>query len=522
MDTGPHGGKTKAGVRLSGQQRWVLLATILASSMVFIDGSALNVALPALQSDLDASGAELLWIINAYLLMLASLILIGGALGDKLGRKRVFMVGVGCFMVASLACGLAPSGVFLIAFRAVQGAGGAIMIPGSLAIIAAGFPVGVRGRAYGVWASSTTVVTVGGPVLGGALADAGLWRGVFLINLPLAVASLVILRLKVAESRDEAAPAGLDYPGALLAALGLGSMTYGCIRAAQTAISDKWVIITLFAGVLLLILFIANERRSRHAMVPLRLFRSRTFTGANLLTLLLYGAISVAFFFLALNLIQVQGYSSTFAGFAFTPFVLVLAVVSPVAGRIVDRFGARALLVAGPALTGLAMLLMGNQGLSRGAGDYWTTFFPLVLMFGLGMGLTVAPLTTAVMGAVPTHQAGTASGINNAIARLAGLMAVAAVGSLFLYVYSGSLEDRVGRIGLTPDAREQVLAQSGDLGRARVPAGLDADLAAAVDEAFRLAFIDSFSLLMYVSAAMAWMAALAALLLVDGGRAGSA
>lgn len=514
MDDGHHSSGDKGVSRMSGEQRWVMLATIMASSMVFIDGSALNVALPSLQADLGASGGELLWIINAYLLMLASLIMVGGALGDKLGRRKVFMAGITLFMVASLACGLAPSSRFLISFRLVQGAGGALMIPGSLAIIAAGFTVGVRGRAYGVWASATTIVTVGGPVLGGALADAGLWRGVFLINLPLALGSLAILALKVEESRDEEAPAGLDYAGALMAAIGLGLMTYGFIRAPQSGFSDSRVLAALVAGALLLVLFIINELLSRHAMVPPRLFLSRNFTGVNILTFLLYGALSVALFFLALNLIQVQGYSPTFAGLAFTPFALVLAVISPVAGRVADRHGARLPLIAGPMVAGMAMLLMGSIGLTGGLPDYWTTFFPVVLMFGLGMGFTVAPLTTVVMGAVPTHQAGVASGVNNSVSRLAGVMMVAILGSLFLFVYAGALEDNIGPLELQGDAREEVLAQAVNLGQAEVPAGLAPDMAFAVREAFRQAFISSFRNLMYISAAMAWLAALTALLFV--------
>lgn len=517
MDDGHRNSGNKGEYRMSGQQRWVLLATIMASSMVFIDGSALNVALPSLQADLGASGGELIWIINAYLLMLASLIMVGGALGDKLGRRKTFMAGIALFMVASLACGLAPSSRFLISFRLVQGAGGALMIPGSLAIIAAGFPVGVRGRAYGVWASATTIVTVGGPVLGGGLADAGLWRGVFLINLPLALISLAILALRVEESRDEEAHAGLDYAGALMAAIGLGLMTYGFIRAPESGFSDFRVLIAVAAGALLLLLFIINELRSRHAMVPPRFFLSRTFTGVNILTFLLYGALSVALFFLALNLIQVQGYSSTFAGLAFTPFALVLATISPMAGRIADRYGARVPLVAGPIVAGMAMLLMGSIGLSRGAAEYWTTFFPIVLMFGLGMGFTVAPLTTAVMGAVPTHQAGVASGVNNAVSRLAGVMMVALLGSLFLFVYAGALEDNIGPLDLAGNARQEVLAQAVNLGQAEAPSGLAPDTASAVREAFSLAFISSFRLLMYICAAMAWLAALAAFLLV--GRA---
>jgi EmrB/QacA subfamily drug resistance transporter len=503
------------GVRMSSAQRWVLVASIVASSMVFIDGTALNVALPSLQADLGADAAELLWIVNSYLLMLASLILVGGSLGDKLGRKRVFMFGIALFMAASLACGLAPTSSVLIVCRAMQGVGGALMIPGSLAIIAAEFDESIRGRAYGTWAATTTIVTVGGPVLGGILADAGLWRGVFLINLPLALLALVILKTRVSESRDEEAPAGIDYPGALLATVGLGAMTYGFIRAPDVGFSDPLVVVSLTVGLIALLLFVYTEFHSRHAMMPPELFRSRTFSGVNLLTLFLYGGLSVAIFFLALNLIQIQDYSPTAAGLAFTPFALVLAFVSPFAGRLTDRYGARFMLVIGPSLAGLGMLIMGNIGLSSGPSEYWTTFFPAVVMIGFGMGLTVAPLTTAVMGSVASHFAGTASGVNNSISRIAGVMSVAILGSAFLFSYSNVIEDQIDGFGLSDSVREMVLAEADKLGEAEVPDGVNPDMADEIDVAFSLAFVDSFSLLMYVSAVMAWASALVAFLMVE-------
>src|SRR5215218_7753621 len=308
------------------QGRWVLLATILASSMAFIDSTALNVALPVLQADLHATGAELLWIVNGYLLMLAALIVVGGALGDELGRKRVFAVGIIIFALGSLACGLAPTTGMLIAARIVQGVGGALMIPGSLAIISATFGP-ARGQAIGTWSAATTIVTVIGPVLGGILADAGLWRGVFLINLPLAVVALVVLARHVPESRNPAGRDSLDYPGATLLALGLAGLTYGFISAPGAGFGDPSVVGTLIGGVAALVVFVIVEARRRHPMVPLGLFRSRTFSGANLLTLFLYGALSVFGFFLSLNLVQAQGYSPAQAGLAFLPFALLLSLL---------------------------------------------------------------------------------------------------------------------------------------------------------------------------------------------------
>ncbi|MCL4394480.1 MAG: MFS transporter, partial [Chloroflexi bacterium] len=273
--------------------RWVLASTILASSMAFIDGSALNVALPAVQAALNASGALLLWVVNAYLLMLAALILVGGSFGDELGRKRVFMLGITLFMFASLLCGLAPSIEFLIAARVLEGIGGALMIPGSLAIISSFFPAGERGQAIGTWSAVTTIVTLAGPVLGGFLANAGLWRGVFLINLPVGLTALAVLYSKVPESRGDQAGGKIDWLGALLAVVGLAGLTYGFLSAPDFGFQSPSVFASLAGGLAALIAFVIVESRSTHPMMPLGLFRSHTFSGTNLLTLFLYGARNV-------------------------------------------------------------------------------------------------------------------------------------------------------------------------------------------------------------------------------------
>ncbi len=387
-------------VVLPDRGRWVLFSTILASSMAFIDTSALNVALPALQEDLHASGVQLLWIVNAYLLMLAALILVGGSLGDRLGRKKVFMIGISLFVLASLACGFAPTTEFLIGARVVQGIGGAMMIPGSLAIITTYFAPDQRGGAIGMWSAATTIVTVAGPVLGGLLADAGLWRGVFLINLPLGITTLLVLYFKVPESRAE--------------------LTYGFISLPDLGFGNPRIYGTLLGGFVALVAYVVVEARSDHPMMPLHLFKSRTFSGTNLLTLFLYGALSVSTFFLCLNLVQAQGYSQSLAGLADIPFALLLTGLSGWAGGLADRHGPRLLLIVGPLLIGLGFLLMAFVGLTDGPSDYWKTFLPGIIVFGLGMGITVAPLTTAVMGSVATQYAGTASGINNACGGIRG------------------------------------------------------------------------------------------------------
>jgi EmrB/QacA subfamily drug resistance transporter len=495
---------------------WVLAAAILASSMAFIDGSALNVALPALQADLNASGAELLWIINGYLLMLAALILIGGSLGDQVGRKKVFIAGISLFVVASLACGLAPSTQWLIGARIVQGIGGALMIPGSLAIIGAYFGPDQRGRAIGTWSAATTIVTVAGPVLGGILADAGLWRAVFLINLPLGTLALAVLITKVPESRDESAPGKLDVPGAILATLGLASLTYGFISVPEAGFSSPAVLAALLGSVLALAAFVLVEARRPNPMVPLHLFRSRNFTGANLLTLFLYGALSAAVLFLSLNLVQVQGYSQSQAGFAFTPFALLLTVLSRWAGGLVDRYGPRRPLIAGPAVAGLGFMLMGLNGLTGGPQEYWWTFFPGIAVFGIGMGVTVAPLTTTVMGSVLSRYVGTASGINNAVSRTAGVLAIAILGAVALSAFRSTLDRRSEELGLAGPERQALLAQSGQLGNISIPEGADSQTQEAMQLAIRLAFVDTFRLVLWICAILAWIsAAMAALLIRD-------
>jgi EmrB/QacA subfamily drug resistance transporter len=503
-----------AGETTAATGRWILFAAILASSMAFIDGSALNVALPSIQADLHASGAQLLWVVNAYLLMLAALILVGGSLGDHLGRKKIFMLGITLFLLASCACGLAPSIAFLIGARVAQGIGGALMIPGSLSIITAAFEPQRRGRAIGTWSAATTLVTIAGPALGGVLADAGLWRGVFLINLPLGLAALVALFLKVPESHDEREVSAIDYPGAVLASLGLAGLTYGFISAPNYGFGDARAYATLIGGAVALVAFGVVEARSPHPMMPLRLFRSNTFAGANLLTLFLYGALTAGMFFLSLNLVQVQGYSQSAAGFAFTPFAILLATLSRLTGGLVDRYGPRVPLIAGPGLAGLAFLLFALVGLTGGVQDYWTTFFPGIVVFGIGMAITVAPLTATVMGAVSARFSGTASGINNAVSRTAGVLALAIIGAVALLLFAANLDARTASLGLSEAARRALHEAAGQLGAAQPPAEVVPSQAGAVRQAIRVAFVDTFRVVMFICAGLAWLSAAMSALLI--------
>ncbi|NJN17570.1 MAG: MFS transporter [Oscillochloris sp.] len=492
---------------------WTLFAAILASSMAFIDGSALNVALPALQRDLGASGAELLWIVNSYTLMLAALILVGGALGDRYGRRRIFALGIVIFTAASLACGLAPNPAFLIFARTLQGLGGALMIPGSLSLISVAFDDRSRGRAIGTWSAVTTITTVIGPALGGVLAEAGLWRLIFFINLPFALPALWALQRHVPESRDEHAPPQLDLAGTILATVGLAGLTYGLIAAPERGWRDPLVWGTVVGGMAALIAFLLVEARSPNAMMPLRMFRQPVFAGANALTLLLYAALYGMLFFLPLNLIQAQGYGETLAGLAALPMVLLLAGLSRRMGVLNDRFGPRWLLTIGPALAGGGFLALGLVGLTDGPGSYWWTFFPGIVLLGLGMAITVTPLTTAVMSSAGEH-AGVASGVNNAISRAAGVMAVAMMGALALALFAANLESYAAALNLDPAARNALLAEASKLGAAQPPPGLPESQAAATAQAIDRAFVEMFRILGFIAAGLAWAGALMAAILI--------
>jgi len=403
----------------------VLAATILGSSLAFIDGSVVNVALPAIQDSFGAGTAAMQWVVDAYLLPLGALVLLGGAMGDRLGRVSVFLAGVVLFTVASLACGLAPGLGWLVLGRAVQGVGAALLVPGSLAIIGAFIPAGERGAAIGTWSGAGALTTAAGPMLGGWLVDAVSWRAIFLINLPLAATVIWLVR-GIPDSRGPAASGPLDWPGALLAAAGLGALTTGFIEAPSRG-ADTLVLLCLAGGAGLLAAFVAAEARQPTPMMPLGVFRSARFSGANVLTLLLYFALTGVLFQLPFLLIGTHGYSASAAGAALLPLSLLLGGLSRPAGRLGERIGPRPLLVAGPLLAGAGFLLL---GLRAGDGRYWTGVLPGMLALAGGMTLAVAPLTAAVMAAVPEGQAGVASGINNAVARVAGLLAVSVLGLL--------------------------------------------------------------------------------------------
>jgi EmrB/QacA subfamily drug resistance transporter len=503
-----------SGITLSSATgKWIMASVILASSMAFIDSTALNVVLPSLQKDLNAKGTDLFWVLNSYLLMLAALILPGGSLGDKLGRKKIFMIGITIFILASTACGFAPTVNYLIIFRSIQGIGGALMIPGSLSIITTSFP-GERGKAIGTWSAVTTMVTIGGPLLGGALADAGLWRMIFFINVPIGLASLIILWLKVPESRDEETDHSLDYTGAVATIFGLALLTFGFLRIPVTGFNNWQVYCSLGGGFISLIGFIIIEQKSRHPMMPLQLFSNKAFSGTNLLTFFLYAGLFSGMLFLTLNMVQVQGYSQLQAGMTLLPFTILMITISRWAGRLVDKYGPRWFLILGPAASGMGLLLLSFVKQTNGPVEYWTTYFPGILVLGLGMSFTVTPLTTTVMGALPNHYSGTASGINNAITRISSVFSNAIIGTVAILFFTGYLHNAVKEIPLKEESRIEVTAQAANLGNAKVPSNVDSENRGKVELAFKEGFISAYVKVMRISAALAAMGALMAFLFI--------
>ena len=487
---------------------FILLTTIVASAMVFIDGNVVTVALPALRTAFDADVAAMQWVVEGYLLTLTALLLVSGALGDGWGRKRVFLAGLALFTVASVACGLAQTIGQLIAARAVQGIGGALLVPGSLAIITACFEGAQRNRAIGTWSAYSAIMVAVAPLLGGWLIEVASWRAIFYINVPLALIAGAAAWRWVPESRSMASGDGrvrIDWTGAALATVGLAGLVFALIELPRLGAAHPAVVGAGLAGMGGVIAFLMHEARTPAPMMPLDLFRDRVFAAANLLTLTLYAALGGVMFMLPLHLISVRGFTALEAGAALLPFIAVLSLLSRIVGALTDRIGARRLLTAGPVLAAGGLVALALPGLD---GGYWTDVFPGVTALGVGMGLTVAPLTATVMNTAAPGRGSLASAINNTVSRLAWLLAVALLGGWALFWFTWSLDGQVG------DLAGRLGDEIHKLGAAVPPPDLPTGPATILGDAIALAALDAFRAVALVCAGLALLSGLIALVLL--------
>ncbi len=495
---------------LAETRTWILVATILGSSMAFIDSTVVNVALPAMQTSFHATVVDLQWVVESYGLFLAALILVGGSFGDLLGRRIVFVVGVAIFALASAACGLSSTIDQLIIARSIQGVGAALLVPGSLAIISTSFDEKSRGQAIGTWSGFTAITTAIGPVLGGWLVEHASWRWVFFINLPLAAAVVAITLWRIPESRSGTAKR-VDWLGAILATAGLGGLVTGFVESLNLGWRNPVVFGGLLAGVGCLIAFLFVEAKVSAPTLPLALFESRTFSSANLLTLFLYAAIGIFFFLFPLNLIQVQGYSTTATGAAVLPLILLMFFLSRWSGGLVARYGSRGPLIVGTLVVafGFVLFVLPSVG-----GDYWITFFPAILILGFGMAIAVAPLTTAVMNSAGKDRVGTASGINNAVARVAGVLAIAVLGIVMAKAFGSRLDHSLDKLSLPHGILQEIRANEIKLAGLRAPPGLNPASKAAVNKSVGEAFVYGFRIVMVICAALSLGSATAASIMI--------
>jgi EmrB/QacA subfamily drug resistance transporter len=471
--------------------------------MPFIDSTVVNVALPALQLNFHATVVDVQWVVESYGLFLSALILVGGALGDSLGRRAMFLLGIVGFAIASAGCGFSSSINSLIIWRSVQGIAAAFLVPGSLAIISSCFDEQSRGKAIGTWAGFTTITTALGPVLGGWLIEHASWHSIFFLNIPLAALVLLISFWHVPESRNSDRGT-VDWLGAAIATLGLAGLVYGFLESGVLGWTHARVIGSLLVGVASLLLFVRVEKTARTPMVPLKLFQSASFSGANLLTLCLYAALGIFFFLFPLNLIQIQKYSATATGAAMLPMILLMFLLSRWSGGLISRYGPKMPLVVGPLIAAAGFLVLVVPSVHA---HYWVTFFPALILLGLGMAISVAPLTTLVMNSVEQERAGTASGINNAVARVAGVLAVAVLGAVMQSAFAHSLRQSLTHLNLDTGVMHQLELNVARLGGLDAPRGVDSQTGAAIRSAIADAFVSGFRLIVLLCAALAMASA---------------
>jgi EmrB/QacA subfamily drug resistance transporter len=489
---------------------WILAATILASGMAFIDSTVVNIALPAIQTSLHATIVGVQWVVESYGLFLGALILVGGSLGDLLGRRRMFLVGVGVFSAASITCGLSSNIQQLVIARCVQGVGAAFLVPGSLSIISSSFDKQTRGRAIGTWSGSSAITTAAGPVLGGWLIAHASWRWAFFINIPVAAAVIIISLWHIPESRNFSA-GRVDWLGALVATIGLGGVVYGFIESTNLGWDHPLVFGSLIAGFACLLAFVFVEAKVSSPIVPPALFASRGFSGANMLTLFLYAAIGIFSFLFPMNLIQVQGYSTTATGAAALPLILLVFFLSRWSTGLVRRYGPRVPLVIGPLIAAAGFVLFAVPSVRA---PYWESFFPAFVVLGLGMAITVAPLTTVVMSAVSQNRAGTASGVNNAVARVASVLAIAILGVVMVRVFRSCLDRSLSRQALPPEIRRYIQSNAIKLAGLDLPSGVDTNAIVAIRESIAHAFVFGFRIEMCICAGLSLAGGAVAWLLV--------
>jgi EmrB/QacA subfamily drug resistance transporter len=483
--------------------------------MAFIDSTVVNVALPAVQATFHATLVDVQWVVESYGLFLGALILVGGSLGDLLGRRLMFVAGVAIFAVASAGCGVASNIHQFIVSRSIQGVGAALLVPGSLAIISSSFDEKSRGQAIGTWSGFTAITTAIGPVLGGWLIEHASWRWVFFINLPLAAMVVAISTWRIPESRSAGA-GRIDWLGALLATVGLGGLVNGFIDSVSLGWRNPLVWGSLTVGCGCLVVFAFVEANVASPMLPLSLFKSHSFSGANLLTLFLYAAIGIFFFLFPLNLIQVQGYSATAAGAAVLPLILLMFLLSRWSGGLVARYGPRGPLIIGPLVVASGFVLFAIPSVGN---SYWKAFFPAVLVLGFGMAVTVAPLTTVVMNSVDQNRVGTASGVNNAVARVAGVLAIAVFGIVMVSAFAIHLNHKLARLSLPPGVLREIQAGEIRLAGLQPPAGLDSTTNSAVKESVGGAFVFGYRIVMFVCAGLSLASAVVAWFMIPKGRA---